>query len=238
MTAFNEQELFNAVDATWPAYKTYSKCGWFFRQGLGGGKRVSAATLETFGADIVLAESEMRSMDQTPLFMIRQSDTALDQALDSLGYVIVDPVVLLGQACVDLSHNDPAFVIHNAPTPNQASLWAVGGVGPARLDVMARARGVSGCAAIEVDGETLATAFVSISNGIAMAHAVEVSEHHRRQGVGMRIMASIFDWASQNGARHLVVLTVRENKPAQSLYLNMGMQLIGAYHYRKTTKPR
>jgi ribosomal protein S18 acetylase RimI-like enzyme len=233
MTKISETDLFRAVDATWPAHRAFVKDGWLFRQGKGGGQRVSAATQISPDANVAIAESEMRRLVQTPLFMIRKSDQILDQTLENRGYKIVDPVVLLGQVCVDKKQTDGSFHWYKTPTLGQTALWAQGGIGPARLKIMSRPTGPTCCAAIEIQGETRATAFVSISDGIAMAHAVEVSPDHRRQGLGRRIMDGISDWVAQNGAHHLVVLTVRENQPALNLYGNMGMVEMGGYHYRK-----
>ena len=36
--------IFETLDVTWPAARIEARDGWHFRAGLGGGKRVSAAT--------------------------------------------------------------------------------------------------------------------------------------------------------------------------------------------------
>ena len=91
------QELFDAIDATWSAEQFINHAGWCIRKGAGGGKRVSAATLEApfKDVDIVTAEQKMQFLNQKELFMIRPSDTKLDTKLEQFKYDIVDPVVLL-----------------------------------------------------------------------------------------------------------------------------------------------
>jgi GNAT superfamily N-acetyltransferase len=229
----SESQLFEAIDATWPPFEMVKSNGWLLRQGLGGGQRVSAATQVDPNADPNTAARRMLDWGQTPLFMIRESDLDLDTALAVQGYKVVDPVVLLGQRLSKSFTQSTKFRAHEAPTIEQLEIWENGGVGPARIDVMQRAKGPKCFAAFQNGSDTVATAFVAIHEGIAMVHAVEVPLAHRRRGYGLRIMKDIQSWAAANGAESLVVLTVRANVAARSLYENMGMTEMGAYHYRK-----
>ena len=81
------QQLYDICDGTWPAAATKRLGQWTLRDGQGGGKRVSAATAEgsVQKTDIRMAEVAMQDMGQTPLFMIRDGDEALDQLLESHG---------------------------------------------------------------------------------------------------------------------------------------------------------
>ncbi len=67
---------------------------WTIRDGQGGGKRVSAATAHSAVNDDDIAQAEVAMLDlgQTPLFMIRDGDAALDKLLETRGYSVVDPV--------------------------------------------------------------------------------------------------------------------------------------------------
>ena len=87
-------QLYEVIDQTWPAARRWTENGWTLRDGQGGGKRVSAASIADPGAEIAQAEDAMRAMGQKPLFMLRQGDDALDQALESREYRVVDPVNL------------------------------------------------------------------------------------------------------------------------------------------------
>jgi len=138
--------LFDAVDATWPAARTERVGPWLVGHGQGGGKRVSATTLDgTFvDADIGQAVKAMQDIGQAPLFMVRNGETALDFALESAGYEIVDPVVIY--AC-------PVAKLTDLPIPRVTvfaiweplaiikEIWSQGGIGPARVAVMLRAKG-------------------------------------------------------------------------------------------------
>ena len=89
-------QLYEVCDQTWPAARRFEAGNWTFRDGQGGGKRVSAATArgEVNLNDIAHGEVVMRGMGQHPLFMIRDGDDALDALLESAGYKVIDPVTL------------------------------------------------------------------------------------------------------------------------------------------------
>ena len=83
-------QLFETLDATWPA-GTFKQHGpWCIREGLGGGQRVSAATASgaVSDSDIETAEAAMRAIAQRPLFMIRPQEDDLDGMLERRGYHI------------------------------------------------------------------------------------------------------------------------------------------------------
>ena len=87
--------LQQAMDASWPAATIAVLGPWCLRQGAGGGKRVSAATVAAAWAetDIAAAEAAMQAKGQRPLFLIGAEDSALDTALAARGYQLVDPVM-------------------------------------------------------------------------------------------------------------------------------------------------
>ena len=76
-------ELAKVMDETWPAASVQSVGPWLIRKGLGGGQRVSAASAQgdVTGDDLALAETAMRALGQSPLFLIRETDGVLDAAV-------------------------------------------------------------------------------------------------------------------------------------------------------------
>lgn len=228
--------LYAAIDGTWPVASLTRSGAWTIRDGQGGGKRVSAATANgaTTDKDIAQAEEAMRALGQTPLFMIRDIDAALDAALDARGYTVVDPTN--GYAIPTSALTDTpiprvtAFAIWE-PLAIMAEIWAKGGIGPARLNVMARAQTKTAILA-RWNEKPAGTAFVAIADGIAMVHAVEVLAHQRRQGVAQWIMRRAAFWAAENGADTLAVLTTASNGPANALYQQLGFTRVCGYHYR------
>lgn len=230
-------DLFNAVDATWAPFAFHNLDGWMIREGAGGGQRVSAATIQpdTQTFQINAAATKMVSLGQTPLFMIRNTDTGLDAELHGLGYDIVDPVVILMAPTIELLSYPPnkmqTVCTLYKPDANAKIIWAAGGIDQGRLDVMARVKGKK---AVLVAGE-MGVAFAAAHGNVAMVHAVEVASQHRRKGVANAMMYKAFEWARDAGCEWVAVLTVHANIPARTLYENLGMVRAAAYHYRRKT---
>ncbi len=228
--------LFRSVDATWPPHRIWQQDGWTFRDGRGGGKRVSAATLATAPdrADTEVAVRIMAEMDQPDLFMIRPQDVALDRQLSETGYTVIDPVTVLVAPLSAMTREAPTRVplFVQEPTRDMAEVWRAGGIGPARLDIMRRCTLTKTCVALKEDGHTAAVAFTACDDGLVMCHAVEVLAGFRRRGLGRDIMLAILDWARGQQAHSISVLTTRANTAALTLYDGMGMGEITGYHYR------
>ena len=225
---FDQSEYFKAIDQTWPAAKYIENDNWLFREGRGGGKRVSAASALNANASVEVALKQFNDFNKRPLFMLKDGDRAIDEALAKLDFAIIDPVDVMAIG-VDNSDDDIEKFCHDAPTKIAKEIWAEGGIEKPRLDVMARAK----CAKTYLQIDNGAVAFAAIWNEIAMVHALEVQRSARRQGMGKRMMQIALTWAEGQGARELVVLTVKANKPAQQLYRNMGFRDVAHYHYRQ-----
>lgn len=232
-----EDELFAALDATWPAARTFRSGAFMVRDGQGGGKRVSAAqaAVPEAEAGIDQAEADMTALGQTPLFLLREQDVALDRALADRGYGLVDPVSVLICPLSGLTDQPvpslAAFVIWE-PLAIMAEIWAAGGIGPARLDVMHRASVKTGILARH--GQRPAgTAFVAVHGAYAFVHAVEVLPAHRRVGVAGWMMRKAALWAQAQGATQMVVLCTKANTPALALYSGLGFEPVAQYHYRQ-----
>jgi hypothetical protein len=233
----NAQSLYAVTEATWPPARTWQEGPWTFRDGAGGGKRVSAVTANgpVTADDLPQAEVAMRATDQTPLFMIREGEGALDALLAENGYSIIDPVNLYVGPVAPLTQDPPARATAYAiwePLEIQRDIWAEGGIGPARVAVMQRAK-VPKTAILTRNGQHPAgVAFAAIHNGIAMLHALEIRKVDRLTGQGRNATKQAALWAAQNGATHLATLCTQENTGANALYTSLGMAPVGQYHYR------
>jgi GNAT superfamily N-acetyltransferase len=232
-----EMDLFDAIDATWAPFAIHNHQGWLIREGCGGGQRVSAATIlsKTNDANVSSAVAKMRALGQNSLFMVRGSDSQLDHELETSGYRIVDPVIVLAAPAHNIFTTAPAniYPISQLTSPNEAAkdIWARGGIGPARLNIMARVN----CPKSILVADNMGVTFVAMHKGIAMIHAVEVAKAHRRKGVANALMYRAIQWAKEQGSQWVSVLTVRENIPAITLYENLGMKKAATYHYRLKT---
>ncbi|MEL7090839.1 MAG: GNAT family N-acetyltransferase [Pseudomonadota bacterium] len=232
-------DLYSAIDGTWPAAEYRPLGPWMLRNGAGGGKRVSAATANhaVTAADIETAEAEMVAMGQDRLFMLTDGQETLDADLADRGYAVIDPVQLY--ACPTAQLTDvpiprvTAFAIWE-PLAIMEEIWAAGGIGAARLAVMARAKTKTGIFARAKD-KPAGVGFAAVHDGICVVHAVEVLEHQRRQGVATWIMRRAAFWAAEQGAHTLAVLCVKDNTPANTLYQRLGFAPVCDYHYRIKT---
>ncbi|MEO0402034.1 MAG: GNAT family N-acetyltransferase [Pseudomonadota bacterium] len=228
--------FYDAIEGTWPPATVQTVGPWTIRDGQGGGKRVSAATANgpVCADDLPRAEAAMRAVGQAPLFMIRDTDTALDALLEAQGYDVIDPTNGYAIATQHLTNvaipRVTAFAIWE-PLAIMGEVWGKGGIGPARLEVMARARQKTGILA-RWNEKPAGVGFVAIHEGTAMVHAVEVLAHQRRQGVAQWIMRRAAFWAQEHGADTLAVLTTASNGPANALYQQLGFQQLSGYHYR------
>ena len=230
-------QLLAVMEATWPAAATALQGPWMVRNGLGGGKRVSATTAEADwqDTDIPQAEAAMAALDQSALFLIREGDGRLDQALMARGYRIVDPVVAYAAPLASMAQPpDPMTTFpHWPPMAIAADLWAEAGIGPARLEVMRRAQGPKTVILGRAQDRAAGTAFVAIHENVAMLHALEVTPSQRRQGSAHNILKAAALWAQENGADTLSLVVTVANDPARRLYASFGMAVVGQYHYRQ-----
>lgn len=229
--------VYAVTEATWPAAARHVTRGFTLRDGAGGGKRVSAATaLPGWNdADIPAAAKAMQAMGQDALFMVRMGEDVLDAALQAAGYDMIDPVhVRVGDIAALTDVTLPrvtAFAIWE-PLAIMREIWAAGGIGPARINVMHRAVGPKTAIFGRAGDKPAGTGFCAIHDGIAMVHALEVAPAHRGHGLGTWMMRCAAHWAARHGATHMAALCTHANLGANALYASLGLQVVGDYHYR------
>ena len=230
-------DLFQVIDATWPAASLHEAGGFLVREGLGGGSRVSSASLIApfESADIDAAIAAHRALGQPPKFMIRPGEEALDAALDARGFEVFDPVTVYEAPLAALSDDVPpvsAFA-HWPPLAIAAEVWERGGIGAARRAVMTRAQGARAAVLGRAEDHPAGAAFVAVHDGTAMLHALVTLPEFRRKGLGRAIMAETVRWARAAGAEHLALVVTQANGPANALYRGLGMRPATQYHYRR-----
>ena len=230
--------LAEVTEATWPPANTHRHGPWLIREGRGGGQRVSAASAigDWADADIPAAESAMRALGQSPLFVLRPSDSALDQALAARGYAHHDPVVAYAAAVADLAATEPPFLTsfpHWPPLAVARQIWEQGGISPARIAVMDRVTGPKTAILGRAGDRAAGVAFTAIHGNVAMLHALETAPDQRRKGCAHNILRASAIWARDNGAQTLALLVTERNTAARALYASMNMPIVGQYHYRR-----
>ena len=230
----NTNDLFDVVEATWPAATETQVGPWLIRDGQGGGKRVSAA--RPLGSvtqdDVALAMSEMENLGQPALFSLRPEDGELDSILAQMGYEVLDPSILfVGSIFEGEAPPVTAFDIW-PPLQIMKDVWAEGGIGPGRIAVMERVAGPKTSILGRISDRAAGCAFGAMHQTTAMVHAVEVLPDYRRNGLARNMMYAAARWAKEHGAEHFALATTGSNVAAQSLYSSLGMSVVGRYHYR------
>lgn len=226
------ETLAEVMEATWPPASRRNLGPFTLRDGAGGGKRVSAASLDGpfGGADLDTLEAAM----DAPLMLVRAGEDALDAALDARGWRVVDPVVAYAAPIASLTADLPGLTAfpHWPPLEIARSIWSEGGIGPARIAVMARAQGARTALLGRLDDRPAGVAFVACHGAEAMVHALEVKQSQRRKGLGRNLLHAAANWAAERGATRLSLVVTRQNAAARALYTRLGMQVVGEYHYR------
>ena len=219
------------MEATWPAARLWRQGPFLMRDGAGGGKRVSAASLAGPWDDGDLAALE--GMPE-PLVLIREADTALDAALEARGWQIIDPVVAYAAPVATLQADLPPLSAfpHWPPLHIARAVWEDGGIGAARLAVMDRVAEPKAAILARLGDRPAGVAFAAVQQGTAMLHALEVRPAMRRQGVGETLLRAAANWAAAERATQLALVVTARNTAARALYTRIGMQAVGQYHYR------
>lgn len=233
------QTLFSAMDATWAPRALHNAGPFLLRDGQGGGKRVSAASTAAstiHDADIDTAETGMKALGQTPLFQLRPEDKALDETLARRGYDLIDPVTFYARQTADLAGLEipkDTLLQGSYALAIMASLWATGGIGPARLAVMDRVAAPKRYLLLRHANQPRGCAFIAASGNMAMIHALEVLPSARRAGLGRAATQFAARWAAKQNAEWLALACLTDNSAACALYESLGFTAISHYHYRQ-----
>lgn len=237
MTVMSAEVLYDVIEATWPPAAKSQNGAFAIRDGQGGGKRVAAATLESAlsSDDLQSAEEAMRKLGQTPLFQIREGEERLDELLEDAGYQIIDPVNMYAAPATKIATELPPRTVAIPawePLRIMEEIWATGGIGPARIDVMKRACTPKTGLVSRWNDKPAGTSFVAMHDGITMLHALEILPEQRRNGLARWAMRRAAYWTLENGGHTLSVICTQANDAANALYSRLGMDVIGQYHYR------
>ena len=235
---FSSEILHNVIEQTRPAQKYIENGAWRFREGSGGGKRVSAVTLENNNCkyDIKTAEDFMSNeLKHRPLFLIRETQIELDKELEARGYLIIDQMNIYAA---------PAKCICNVPPPKlstfeiwepieiQKDIWRKGGLSSEKLKVMDRVLGHKTSILMRWENKPAGAAFVATYDYFAMVHALEVTHTMRRKGVAKLAIRKAALWSLTKNAHTLLVLCTKQNVAANRLYTSLKMELVSNFHYR------
>ena len=222
-------DLFAALEASWPPASSTRHGPFRLREGAGGGKRVSAALLE--------GDFDEAALDalNAPLYQLRPGQEALDKALETRGYRVVDPTVLMTTPTAALAEKPKPVSLPTIwpPLAIQRRIWEEGHVGPERIAVMMRACDPKMSFIARIRDKPAGVGFVAVHQGIAMLHALHVEPQFRRQGVAAGMVRGMAYWAGQEGAETFALAVTVGNGAARALYSGLGMTEVSSYHYRE-----
>lgn len=224
--------LTEVMEATWPPLGRRTLGPFTLRDGAGGGKRVSAASLD--GAFTPASLEALEAAMPQPLMLVRAGEAQLDTALDARGWRIVDPVIAYAVPVAALIADLPPLTAfpHWPPLEIARSIWAEGGIGPERIAVMDRVHGPKTALLGRIADRPAGVAFAACHGTDVMVHALDVHEGQRRQGLGGLLLRAAANWAAEQGATRLSLVVTRQNAAARALYARLGMEVVGEYHYR------
>lgn len=231
------QKLYEVVEATWAPATVFSQDNVTLRDGRGGGKRVSAATVDGVLTRVARqqAEDAMRALGQRPLFMLTDGQDQLDRDLANAGYDKFDHVTMYAAPARDIATEVPprtAAIAAWEPLEIMREIWATGGINESRIDVMKRVTGPKTGFVSRWNDKPAGASFLAMHGAISMVHALEILPHQRRQGVARWLMIKAAFWTLAQGGDTISVICTTANSGANALYSSLGMTVVGHYHYR------
>ena len=232
--------LLDLMDLGWPAASTQVVGPWVVREGRGGGRRVSSASVSGPGADtpeaLAAAEMQHARFGQRTVFRLTPDDAADDAAADAAlaarGYRVEEPS---GLRTAPLPAEGPerltAFPLW-PPLAITVEIWEAGGIGAARRQVMDRAAGPKAAILGRVEDRAAGALYAVVTGDWLMVHALHVEPALRRKGLAQNLMRGAAAWGRDQGAGRIALAVTEANAGANALYDRMGFDRAGRYHYR------
>ncbi len=183
-------------------------------------------------------ERELRPTVQLPGIQARAAGAAFAAA----GWERDEDVLVL-TAPLPPGPDDGRVAVDLAPTPDDA--WLAGyrhrgaALPPAARRVLTDAEDVV-FASVRLEPEPARLAAVArgvVTDGWLGVSAVTVDEAHRRRGLATAVMAALYRWGAEHGARWAYLQVVTSNAPARELYRRAGFIEHHRYHYRRAPLP-
>lgn len=239
-------EIESAGLTSWPALQTAYDGLWIWRGSRGYTKRANSIHCldPSDGADAGNRLQRMAELSTLhglpPLFRVTPltAPEAL-AAIDEQGWVPIDESIVLSR---DMPESDFEIGKKIAYVDARGAEWCnvtsrFGGYDADTTDTLATMMALMACESCgiivtEDDDTPVATALVTIANGIAMFFNVIVDEDKRGQGFGRAAMAAGLNAARETGAVHAALQVVAANEAALGLYDALGFTEIYRYHYR------
>lgn len=240
-------DLESATLNAWPALQVAHDRLWVWRAAKGYSKRANSIhcldPADSADADARLARLAglYRYNDLEPVFRVTPLTSAgALAALDRAGWEVFEPSKVLAMETPDddwaVQHRTRQF---DPRDPDWFETQGrMSGYNPHTLSILqaileAVACESCGLLAYNADGEPVAAALASVSNGIGVYLNVVADAAFRGKGYGRAVMAAALNWTKGAGARSSVIQVLGNNAAALSLYGSLGFAPAYDYHYRK-----
>lgn len=240
-------DLESATLNAWPALQVAHDRLWLWRAAKGYSKRANSIhCLDPSDSDDADARLEQlaelyRYNELTPVFRVTPltSPGAL-AALDRAGWQSFEPSLVLAMETPeedwDVRHRTRLFDPRDPEWfETQGRMSGYNAHTMSILQSILEAVAVENCGilAFDADGEPVAAALASVSNGIGVYLNVITEPTKRGQGYGRAVMAAALNWTKEAKARSSAIQVLGNNAAAVSLYTSLGFSQAYDYHYRK-----
>lgn len=240
-------DIESATLNAWPALQVAHDRLWIWRAAGGYSKRANSIhCLDPSDGDDAEARlarfAELyRYNELPPVFRVTPltSPGAL-AALDKAGWQVFEPSLVLAQPIPDDEFEVRAKVSEHDPRdPGWYEVQgAMSGYNPHTLGILRQILGAvahenCGLLAHDEDGNPVAAALATVSNGIGTFLNVVTRAEVRGKGYGKAVMAAALNWTKQAGATNAALQVLASNATAIRLYTSLGFAQIYEYHYRR-----
>lgn len=238
-----------SADATWTAEESAPLGPWKLRATHGYSHRAnSARTIAPESASlpwdglIAQAEAFYRQRGPPSTFHISPATVPfdLDERLSQRGYLIEKGCEVY---CADLADvlaatvrtESTGSIIHR-DDPEEAWLSCAldESIGPKKIreQICRRIPAPRVFASIIENGRTIARALGAVNSGIGWVYCMATVPDRQRRGCATRLLNSLAQWSSTNGAIKMYLQVLADNTGARKLYTNAGFTKQYDYHYR------
>ncbi|GII54858.1 acetyltransferase [Planotetraspora thailandica] len=231
------------VDEAWPAAHRTEWGNWAFRHAGGVTKRANSV--------LPLGEPDdlSRAVDEAEAFYARLggpcvfsigggAPAGLDAELESRGYRLVDPTLVMTAPATAGSGRPAEAQIEHAPSQRWLDTWweVDGGRHPDGGEITAKewaARILRGVEAGYASQERASAVGRAVPQGEWLGiYCMAVLPAARRRGLGGSVLRTMLAWGGEQGASHAYLVVTERNAGARALYESEGFGVVARYHYR------